>query len=262
MTRRIAWLCPLVVVSLVVSACPTRPTVFTPSPERAAGLPASVAELIALSDRLAAERPDDPHAIDRSLAALEAAEAKGPEEPVEVVWRMGRACFLLAEALGAAQGKRFGQAGEGHAQRAIALASDRVEGHYYHALNMAKVAEATKDVEQLKPMMVIARAAADIDPAFDDAGPLRLMGKTYVVAPEWPTSVGDREQAVEVLKQAVSLAPTPLNRLFLGEALYHSESYEAAEAQIQRALKDGRAGGLAPRWISEGEDYLRRLGVL
>ena len=29
-----------------------------------------------------------------------------------------------------------------------------------------------------------------------------------------------------------------------------------------RALKDGRAGGLAARWISEGEDYLRRMGVL
>ncbi len=249
-------------VALFVSGCPTRATVFTPSADRAAGLPASVPELIAASDRLVADAGADPHRIDRGLAALEAAQAKGPEEPVEVAWRMARACFLMTEALGASQGKRYGQAGEAHAERAVALAADRVEGHYYHALNMAKVAEASKDVERLKPMMVVAKAAADIDPAFDDAGPLRLMGKTYVVAPEWPTSVGDREEAVEVLKKAVSLAPTALNRLFLGEALYHAEEYEKAEAQLMRALKDGRAGGLAARWISEGEDYLRRMGVL
>lgn len=254
------WLVALALVA-GTTGCPPRPQTFAPKSERRAGLPETVEELVELADRIHAERPVDPHRADRALAALELARDKGAAEPYEVLWRLSRAGFVMVELLGPSLGKKYAEAGRAYGLEALGHEEARVEGHYYLALSTAKVAEATSDVDMLEPMMAIARRAADLDPAFDDAGPLRLMGKTYLVAPEWPTSVGDRDEAVEVLKRAVSLAPTPLNRLFLGEAFYHAEEFDKAEAQLRRALKDGRGGALAERWIDEAGDYLRRMGV-
>ena len=67
--------------------------------------------------------------------------------------------------------------------------------------------------------------------------------------------------AVELLERAVQVAPTPLNRLFLGQAYFYADEPEAAIENLTGALDEGRAAGLAERWLVEGEDILLRLGV-
>ena len=70
------------------------------------------------------------------------------------------------------------------------------------------------------------------------------------------------------LKKALSLAATPLNRLFLGQAYYHVDDFDHATPHIRRALRDGAKqvpGGtvtrLESRWLDEARDYLRRMGA-
>ncbi len=198
--------------------------------------------------------------VDRALAALEKALKQVGPRRFEVYWKLARACFLLTEILPTKQQRLiYGRQGRDYAGWAAALKPKRAEGHYYRALNIAKVAEATSDRKKIKAMVAEAEIAARQDPRLDEAGPLRFLGKVYITAPAWPVSVGSSEKALEYLERAVSLAPTPLNRLFLGEAYYHEEEYDKARATIRKALEDGKSGALDRRWLEEGREYLERI---
>ena len=233
-------------------------------PARYDGLPANVDTLLKLSDKILSERPLTFKRADRALAALEKALKKAlkeaPAKRFEIYWKLARACFMLTEILPEKHQRWiYGRRGRDYAGWAAALRPKRVEPHYYRALNIAKVAEATTNRTLIKAMVAEAKIAARLDPGFDEAGPLRFLGKVYITAPAWPVSVGSSEKALEYLERAVSLAPTPLNRLFLGEANYHEEEYVRARKIIEQALRDGRSGALDRRWLQEGEEYLQRI---
>jgi tetratricopeptide (TPR) repeat protein len=249
-------------LALVAGGCGTALSTWKPSPNRAADLPDGADALMALADVQFAIVPRTGDTLDRSLAALEAIEPSDAESDYETHWRWARACFYLTEYVGnEVAHQRYVLPGISHAMKAIEASQERVEGHYFLALNLARGVEATSDIDGLAPMMEVAQRAAEIDPSYDEAGPLRLLGKVYMVAPVWPTSVGDRDEAVEVLKRAVSLAGTPLNRLFLGQAFFHVEDFEHAVPHVRRAIKLGSNGGLEARWLEEARSYLMRMGA-
>ena len=249
-------------LSFVMAGCGATKPAWVSSPDRSADLPTGTEALLALADAQFAIEPHTGDTLDRSLAALEAVELSGDESDYQVHWRRARACFYLTEFVDDdVANARYVLPGVVHGELAVKVAPDRVEGHYFLALNLARGVEATSDVNGLTPMMEVAKRAAEVDPAYDEAGPLRLMGKVYMVAPEWPTSVGDRDEAVEVLKRAVSLAATPLNRLFLGQAFFHIEDFDRAVPHVRRALKLGLKGGLEAQWIDEARSYLMRMGA-
>ncbi len=246
----------------VILSCssPSGPQVFI-DPHRYQGLPSIPDALLALSDQHLQEA-SSPRQIEHALAALELALQKAPPSPFEALWRLARACFFMADRLeNREQWLRYARQGRHYAEQALLRNAGRVEPHYYLALNMAKVAEATHALRLIKPMMAEAEIAVKIDRTYDNAGALRFMGKVYITAPAWPVSIGSPEKAVELLEQAVSISPVPLNRLFLGEAYYHDEHYEKAEEQLHRALKEAKGKKLDKRWLQEAEDYLRRLST-
>ena len=259
--KHLHWALLLCACVFLVGCAAAQPA-WSPSPHRSAELPTEGAALVALADERLSDRPLTPESADRALAALETLDGAEGVEGYERDWRIGRAAFHLADLVSVeATQQRYYTLGADHAKRAIAAKEDRVEGHYYLALNLAKEVEATSDVDRIGPMLEVAKRAVEIDAAFDDAGPLRLIGKVYMVAPEWPTSVGDRDEAVEVLKKAVSVAPTPLNRLFLGQAFFHIDEHERAIPHVRRALKAGAKGALEARWVEEARSYLMRMGA-
>jgi tetratricopeptide (TPR) repeat protein len=249
-------------VLLILPACATTGNRFwVPAVDRHKDLPAESAALIELSDQEIAHTPPTPDRVDRAMAALEATLARGDAPSFDVHWRMARACFKMTELLtNSSQQRAYADVGVENARQAAEVANDRVEGHYYLALNRVKLAEATTDVAILRAVMKEAEKAIQIDAAYDGAGPLRLAGKIYMVAPEWPAGLGDRDKAVEVLKQALIKSPSPMNRLFLGQALFHIDEFSGAKAHIKRALKEGLASQLDERWLDEARDYLRRMG--
>lgn len=256
----------LSVVLVLLSACPSSGPRYVPDPDRDRGLPADVTRLIALADQLTAvplaEEPPPLAKSDRAIAALEKARSLAPQRAFDIQWRLARACFLMTEALSdKSQQHNYAIRGSEYARGAQSLNDKRVEPHYFLALNQAKVAEATSNVQLIKAMVEPAKKAARIDETYDDAGPLRYLGKVYLTAPAWPVSVGDPGKAIETLERAVKLAPVPLNRVFLGQAYYHDEEYDAAERQLRQALGDPRVGRLDKRWRKEAEDYLGRIAA-
>lgn len=246
--------------SVLAACCSGSPPRRVLDPMRYDGLPGDTDTLVKLADQILAERPLKFKRADHALAALEKALRLTPPRRFEVYWKLARACFILTEILPEKQQRWiYGRQGRDYAGRAAGLRPKRVEPHYYRALNIAKVAEATSNRTLIKAMVAEAEIAARIDARFDDGGPLRFLGKVYITAPAWPVSIGSSEKALEYLERAVALVPTPLNRLFLGEAYYHEEEYDRARRIIQKALQDGKSGGLDQRWREEGAEYLKRI---
>ncbi len=223
-------------------------------------LPSDTAELLELADELAAKRPRTVYTTSRAMAALEKAVAMGYPRSFELMWRLSRASVMLVELLPEKRTRyELARRGGKAALEAAGMEPDRVEGHYYLAQCVARMAEAQSKMKYIPYFKIKTEVAARIDARFDDAGPLRFLGKLYLTAPAWPVSVGSSEKAVEILERALEIAPVPVNRLFLGQAYYHDEEYEDAADQIRRALADGRKRGLEMHWIAEGERYLRMI---
>ncbi len=232
-------------------------------PHRAEGLPTDPMALVALADLLVEQKPATLKNIDRSLAALEQALDQGHSEPLQVLWRLSRSCLCMTELLDKKnQVMAFGQRGVKYAEAALDISVDHVEPHYYKALNMAKMVEITRELSDIKLMLKSAEVAAKINPSYDNAGALSFMGKVYISAPKWPISVGAPDKGVELLERAVSIAPTPMNRLFLGQACFHDDEYSLAKEHLLRALKEGEGKVLGKRWkieVKEAQKLLERI---
>lgn len=251
----------LALVAVLLSGCCARGTRGQlANLPRHKDLPSDTADLVELSDKLSEKRPRTVHSSSRSLAALEKALEMGYPRSFELLWRLSRSCVDLLELLDEKRARmELGRRGGRYAREAIRLEPARVEGYYYLAQSSARLAEAMAKMKFIPYFKSKIERAARLNERFDDAGPLRFLGKLYLQAPAWPVSVGSPEKAVEVLERAVKLSPIPLNLLFLGQAYFHDEEYEDADETIRRALAAGRKRGLASHWIAEGERYLRQI---
>ncbi|MCB9554789.1 MAG: tetratricopeptide repeat protein [Deltaproteobacteria bacterium] len=223
---------------------------------RALDLPADSAKLLLLADRFHHREQQDQRTISRGLSAIhKALRLRGAK--YACYWRLARGYFLLADQTTERQLKltsaRWGAA---YARAAARLDQRRVQGHYYFALNMALIARATGDVGLVKTMADAAQRARQLDERYDETGPLIFLGKLYLSAPPWPVSIGNPEEAVKLLRRALSLNPRPLTRVFLGQAYFESEDYQRAKRELERALR--QPSKLPPKWRREAEDYLRR----
>jgi len=108
------------------------------------------------------------------------------------------------------------------------------------------------------------QAAADSDPAIEDAGPDRALALLYARAPGWPTGPGDPELALDHARKAVGLRPDyPPNRLALAEALVAVGSDEEGGREYENALAlsrewESRGEPDAKEWREEAEEALRQ----
>ena len=218
-------------------------------------LPCDVGALVALSNQLLADPPDDGRLL-RALAALERAVAMEPGYRTR--WRAARAAAYVAQ-WHSARAVRLSavQRGVEHARTAQDAAPDRVAGTYFLAVNFALLArlEPEASLSRLEEVVRLAERARELDAAFQQGGPLRVLGAVYASAPPWPTSVGDIEEAEELLGELVDrFGDYPLNHFFLGETLMKLSAYDRAEAAFRAVLR----GPPSHVWRLEGP-YYRRL---
>jgi tetratricopeptide (TPR) repeat protein len=153
--------------------------------------------------------------------------------------------------------RQAAQRGIAAAERALAIAPERVEPHYYLAVNLGLLArvEPMRALSLVKRLEGEAKLAAAIDERFEHAGPLRALGSVYARAPGWPVSVGDPDRAVQLLERAVAMAPDfAINHLMLGEAYFAAERLTDAEREIRQALPN-----LPSHWHAEANAYLGKI---
>lgn len=142
------------------------------------------------------------------------------------------------------RGDQMGLARKGmqFAERCSELDPRNAPCHFYNALNTGMYYEA-KVVGYEKGMARIvseAEHAAKLDPAYEEGGAYRILGRLYLKAPSFSLSddavTRDLDKSRDFLSRAVEIAPHyPENRLFLAETLVELEEAEAAQEQLNMA---------------------------
>ena len=137
-------------------------------------------------------------------------------------WQFARAAFDYAEfSTNDTQRAALANLGIAASHTLVVGEPELAAGHYYLAMNLGQLARteylgALTLVKQMEPEF---KAAGELDPRFDHAGPKRNLGLLYRDAPGWPVSIGNPSKAQSLLKQAVKLAPDfPENYLHLIES--------------------------------------------
>jgi tetratricopeptide (TPR) repeat protein len=168
----------------------------------------------------------------------EAAEAL-PED-FDTQWQAAAAFAWLAESQAPVATRReAAERGIGVARRAHELKPERVEGHYWYALNVGLLADLDRSygLDAVKEMERALRRAIEIEPRHDYAGPLRVMAILHLRAPGPPISIGSKRRALGLIEQAVELFPDyPENHLYHAEALRDISRVTEARRALRRVL--------------------------
>ena len=155
-------------------------------------------------------------------------------------------CFLLADRTEEDQVKRERFASEGvrWAERALEE-NDQKDGdvHYYLAVNLGIAvkehpAVAFKNLDRIVSNL---EKAVELSPDVNNAGPYRVLGMLYLMAPPWPQGIGDGDKSLELLQEAVRRYPEyPKNRIFYAQALWELEGEDRQQEvieQLEEALR-------------------------
>jgi tetratricopeptide (TPR) repeat protein len=179
-----------------------------------------------------------------------------------VLERLGHTCFLLGKLAPERQGMGYYQKGQSYAETLIREEPNRVEGHYWLAMNLCGQADVGGHLMgwRLLPRIVeeLQRAVA-LDGAYDQAGAHRVLGRIYYQAPAWPMSVGDMQKSRQHLQAAVHLSPaTSTNHLYLAQTLSRLREPGLARQELAQVLKSTR-GAIKPQDLEEDRQEARRL---
>ncbi len=170
-------------------------------------------------------------------------------------------CFLLADRTEADQPRRERFAAEGvrWAERALAHGGEeRGDVYYYIAVNLGITVEKhpVAAVKSLGRIVANLEKALALTPDIHHAGPYRVLGMVYLKAPPWPTGIGDGDQALELLAEAVRRSPAyPLNRIFYARTLWEVEG-EDAEREIAANLEEALRLMNGEKWRPVREQWM------
>ena len=152
-------------------------------------------------------------------------------------------CFLLADRTAEDQVKRERFASEGvrWAERALEE-SDQKDGdvHYYLAVNLGIAVKEHPAVafKNLDWIVSNLEKALELSPDVNHAGPYRVLGMLYLMAPPWPQGIGDGDKSLELLQEAVRRYPEyPKNRIFYAQALWELEGEDRKPEVIEHLEK-------------------------
>lgn len=249
----------LTALSGMLTGCPPSADVKNATPAFSVeSLPTEPDALLRIADE-----QQEANAAKNAIAALERALQKNPDwatspASYEAQWRLARAYADLSEPDGD-QRATLVPPGMAAAKKAIEMAPDRVEGHYYMAqlIGFSALLQKGDSKQVVQQMMSEGETAARINDKFDHGGPARMLGAVFARAPKEPVSVGDPEKAVQYMKRAVAAdGDFPLNHVYLAEAYIADERYQEADAELAIARK--QLGD--SRWDRRREAWKEQLG--
>ncbi len=153
---------------------------------------------------------------------------------------MTRLSFELGEMVPAQDKQKWFEKGAGYARIMIGEEPRRVEGYYWHALNLCGICEISRAATALSTIPQIIKdlnAAIEVDPSYDQAGPLRVLGRILCKVPAWPISEGDLDQSLNLLRNAIKIAPdNSTNHLYLAETLIELNQETEACAELHLVM--------------------------
>jgi tetratricopeptide (TPR) repeat protein len=189
--------------------------------------------------KLYAEQPRNLIRVTRAAQELEQA-ARTLRDDYDTQWQAAQALAFLAEnesrpAFRIESAKR----GIVMARHGRELNPDRVECHYWYAINVGLLADADRSygLSAVSEMESALKRSIEIDERYDYAGPLRVLGILYLRTPGPPASIGSTRKGLRLLQRAVDDFPEyPENYLYLAEALRDSDRADEARQALAKVL--------------------------
>ena len=203
----------LLLAVAAVAALPALVKAQTPAP---AG-----STLIAESDALYTERADLAKAKEALSKLEQALTAK--EDAYSAYWRMSRLSYWIGDHTADKEAKKkiFSE-GIDYAKKAIALDTNKPDGHFWLGVNDGVYGEAKgvlKSLFLVGPIKSEMRRVIEIDPTYDHGGADRVLGRVYHEVPG--ISGGSEKKSLEHLLKAVEYGPRDGLKI-----LYLADTYE------------------------------------
>lgn len=124
------------------------------------------------------------------------------------------------------------------------LLPNRVECHYWYAINVGLLADADRSygLKAVGEMETALKQVNQIDERYDNGGGGRILGILQLRTPAPPISIGSPRKALRALQHATDLFPDyPENWLYLAEALRDNGQPEKAREMLEKVIN-------APPW--------------
>ncbi|MEK6323496.1 MAG: TRAP transporter TatT component family protein [Acidobacteriota bacterium] len=192
---------------------------------------------IGRADELYNQRAE-PGAVREAVMILSG--ARGGVARYEVQWRLARALFFLGQQAGSRESSRqLYSAGIAAGERAVALNSERVEGHFWVGVNLSLFAAVNRGIRGARAIRW-ARAelklAAAISESYHDAGPLRVLGRLEHKAPR--ILGGNLKRSRELLDRALAIAPlNSVTLTYAAELAIEIGKRDAAVSLLQQVIE-------------------------
>lgn len=216
--------------------------------------------LVGQGDRLYEQRGDlakAQEALDKYREAL----IKG-EDPYGTYWRMARVEYWIGDHTpNKTEKKRIFEQGIYHAKKAVQADPNKPEGHYWLGICYGVYGEARgvlKSLSLVKPIKQEMNAVLAIDPAYDDGGPDRVLGRVYHELPGF--AGGSKKKSLEHLLKSKELGPrVGLTRIYLADTYLSLDDVVKAREELEFVLAMEPDPKIIPETMDEKEMARKKL---
>jgi tetratricopeptide (TPR) repeat protein len=168
-------------------------------------------------------------------------------------WKLARAYYWLGGHAPKAEERTYYEKAMNAAQKAIAIAPDKPEGHFWLAANMGALAESagvSAGLKYRKPIKSELETVLRMNPAFLEGSADRALGRWYFKVPR--LFGGSHKQAEEHLKAALKYKDdSTVTNYFLAELYADDNRVPEARAQLQKVLD----APIDPEWAPEDQEW-------
>jgi uncharacterized membrane protein len=178
----------------------------------------------------------------------------------ESAWKLARARYWLGTHAPETTQKNYLEGGIAAGRTAIALDSNKPEGHFWVAANMGALAESFGMRQGMKyrgEIKTELETVLHLDPAFQQGSADRALGRYYFKVPGM--FGGSNQKSEAHLRTSLTYNENSTASLyFLAETLIDTKKKGEARAMLQRAID----APLDPEWVPEDKDFKQKARAL
>ena len=173
----------------------------------------------------------------RALELLRESVAQNPND-YEAWWRISKSACFLARHSEKPEKLQLLDEGVAAGKRAVALAPQRVEGHFWLGANYGLTAEARSFLKALRlvdPIRQEMETVVRLDPEYEQGAGLRSLARVDFRAPFFKG--GDKRRSMETLEKCLTRYPeNSLAMLYLADSYLALGLREEARRQLEKIL--------------------------
>jgi tetratricopeptide (TPR) repeat protein len=194
------------------------------------------------------DQREAPGALARAITLLEGQLPQKPQS-VELLVMLAEAHSRSLEVLDVNKKgdlpshKEHRTKGRSHAQEALRLAPNNGVAHYWLGCLLLHAAEAESSYGRMKEALPHLKLAEHLEPATDDGGPARMLGRVYQETPGG-LLLGSKPEAIKWYKKSLEVAPESIStHLWLGETYVAASKPALARPELNRVVATKPRGG-------------------